>query len=158
MSTNKFHMTKTNWGNSVWFLFHTLAEKIIEKKFIEQKNNLLELITIICGNLPCPDCSSHAIIEINQINVNNIKSKEDFKLLLFEFHNRVNKKLNKPPFTMDELNKKYSTANLVAIINNFNIVYNQNTYNEKLLINTFHKNLQNKRLYILLNTILQNCS
>ena len=48
-------MKKKEWGNAVWLLFHTLAEKIKP----EYKGELIILvshISSICNNLPCPDC------------------------------------------------------------------------------------------------------
>ena len=33
-------MEKKVWGNNIWYLFHTIAEKINKDKFLEQKNNL----------------------------------------------------------------------------------------------------------------------
>ncbi len=48
------------WGNSTWLLFHTISEKIKDDYFLKEKNNILNYITNICYNLPCPDCSVHA--------------------------------------------------------------------------------------------------
>ena len=151
-------MEKKVWGNNIWYLFHTLAEKIQEDKYIQQKNNLFKVLEIICRNLPCPDCADHAVETIKKINIKNINSKESFKQLIFEFHNRVNQRLKKPEFSFDELNSKYKNANLSAILHNFYIIYNVSVYNEKLLANSFHKQLQNKELYNALNQILKNCS
>ena len=150
-------MEKKVWGNSIWYLFHTLAEKINPEKFQEQKNNLFETIKIICRNLPCPDCSDHASKQLNNSNIKIINDKETFKLFLLEFHNRINRKLNKPTFTLDELNAKYKTANLNGILHNFNIVYNAPISNEKLMANSFHRNFQNTQLNKYLNEILKNC-
>ena len=151
-------MEKKVWGNSIWYLLHTLAEKINPENFIEQKNNLFETVKIICSNLPCPDCSEHAIKELKIVNIQNINDKTTFKIFLLEFHNRVNKRLNKQLFTLDELNTKYKTANLNGIIHNFNIVYNYPISNEKLMAHSFHRNSQNKQLNKYLNEILKNCN
>ena len=150
-------MDKKIWGNTIWYLFHTIAEKIDELKFIEQKDNLFKVVKIICQNLPCPDCSDHATKELSRVNIKNINDKMTFKLFLLEFHNRVNERLNKPKFTIDELNTKYKSANFQAILNNFNIVYNTTVYSEKMLSHTFHRNIQNKDLNKSLNEILKNC-
>ena len=50
-------MEKKVWGNNIWYLFHTLAEKIKEDKYLEQKDNLFKVLEIVFKNLPCPDCS-----------------------------------------------------------------------------------------------------
>ena len=150
-------MEKKVWGNTIWYLFHTLAEKINPDKFGEQKSNLFETVKIICRNLPCPDCSDHATKELKIVKIQNINDKEMFKLFLLEFHNRVNTRLNKPIFTLDELNSKYKTANLNGILHNFNIVYNAPISNEKLMAHSFHRNSQNTQLNKYLNEILKNC-
>jgi len=150
-------MDKKVWGNSIWYLFHTLAEKINPTKFQEQKNNLFEVVKIICSNLPCPDCSDHASKELQRVNINNINDKETFKLFLLEFHNRVNTRLKKQQFTLDELNNKYKLAKLNGILHNFNIVYNAPIPNEKMMAHSFHRNSQNNQLNKRLNEILKIC-
>lgn len=150
-------MDKKVWGNSIWYLFHTLAEKINATKFQEQKNNLFEIVKIICSNLPCPECSDHASKELRRVNINNINDKETFKLFLLEFHNRVNTRLQKPQFTLDELNNKYKLAKLNGILHNFNIVYNAPIPNEKMMAHSFHRNSQNNQLNKRLNEILKIC-
>jgi len=150
-------MDKKVWGNSIWYLFHTLAEKINATKFQEQKNNLFAVVKIICSNLPCPDCSEHASKELQRVNINNINDKETFKLFLLEFHNRVNTRLKKQQFTLDELNNKYKLAKLNGILHNFNIVYNAPIPNEKMMAHSFHRNSQNNQLNKHLNEILINC-
>ena len=44
------------------------------------------------------------------------------QLLLFNFHNHVNRKLKKPVFELSELDNKYSKANINALYNNFFII------------------------------------
>ena len=41
---------KLPWGEPIWFLFHTLAHKIKEKSFLIVKNELLNIIFLICNN------------------------------------------------------------------------------------------------------------
>lgn len=130
---------KEIWGNNIWYLFHTLAHKIKEDKFILHKNNLIFIIKNICNTLPCPECSKDATIMINKVNFDNIKNKEDFKLLIFNFHNAINKKLNKPEFKLEDLNNKYEKANINALYNNFYIIYNTNTNIPQLMNSSFHR-------------------
>ena len=106
-------MTKS-WGPCTWYLFHTLAEKMIEEQFITQKPKLLEIIKSICYNLPCPDCALHAKTKINTLNESSINSKKDLKLMLLSFHNEVNIRVGKPIFTENELYEKYKSANNIA--------------------------------------------
>ena len=108
---------------------------------------LFKILEIVCTNLPCPDCSEHALKEIRKININNITSQEIYKELLLEFHNRVNTRIRQPLFTREQLDEKYKTINLKAVMHNFNIAYNTTVYNEKLLQNNLRKRLQDGELY-----------
>lgn len=150
-------MEKELWGSAIWYFFHGIAEKINPEKFTDQKNNLFKILEIVCSNLPCPDCSEHALKEIRKININNITSQEIYKELLLEFHNRVNARIKHPLFTREQLDKKYKTINLKAVMHNFNIAYNTTVYNEKLLQNNLRKKLQNGDLYEKINEVLSNC-
>lgn len=151
-------MEKSLWGPAIWYFFHGIAEKIKPEKFNEQKDNLFSILFIVCDNLPCPDCSEHAIKEIKKINIKNITSRDIYKELLLELHNRVNSRLNKPNFTREQLDEKYKYINLNAVMNNFNIAYNTSVYNEKLLQNSFKKSIKNRELYTKINTILTCCN
>ena len=120
------------WGEPTWYLFHTLAEKVDEQYFNELKDNLITLITRICNNLPCPDCSLHASNYLSGVNFFNIKTKEDLKRMLWQFHNSVNNRKKYDLFTYDELNKKYSQAQTMNIIKNFFYHFSKKQYNIRL--------------------------
>ena len=94
---------------------------------------------MICSNLPCPDCANHASTLLKSVNDNNIKSKADFKKFLLSFHNHVNKKLNKPQFTLEQLNTKYEKANLNNIIAYFNESWSKKSHILKLMTLELHK-------------------
>ena len=54
-------MSKKQWGNATWYLFHTLAEKL--KPEYDNPSEIRALyaqIKNICQNLPCEDCKNHA--------------------------------------------------------------------------------------------------
>ena len=131
--------SKETWGNNVWFLFHTIAHKIKEDKFEFHKNTLIFILKNICTTLPCPECSNDANNMLNNVNFDSIKNKNDFKLLLFNFHNAVSKKLNKPQFNLEELDNKYDTANIDVLYNNFYIIYSSRTNIPQLMSSSFHR-------------------
>jgi hypothetical protein len=131
--------SKEIWGSSVWNLFHTIAHKIKEDKFLFHKSNIIYIIENICNTLPCPDCSKDATAMLKKVDFAQINSKADFKLLMFNFHNAINTKLKKPLFDFNELDDKYSKANIDAIYNNLNIIYTSNSNIPQLMSSSFHR-------------------
>ena len=107
---------KVKWGEPFWNLFHVLAEKV--KNFPAARVGLLHLVYTICSNLPCPDCKNHAVQYLNGINFNNIRTRDDFKMMLYNFHNAVNVRKTYPIYPVEKLDK-YESADLVAVINIF---------------------------------------
>ena len=110
---------KILWGPPFWFFFHTLAEKVKPELFYENRDAIFGIVREICSNLPCPTCASHATQYINNINFNAIRTKQDFAMMLYEFHNSVNKRKNLPIFPYSELQPKYEKAIFINIVNHF---------------------------------------
>jgi hypothetical protein len=123
VTNNQITEKKMKWGPSIWFFFHTLAEKVKEEEFLSIRGDIINNILLICKNLPCPNCASHATDYMSKINFNVIRTKDDLKTLLFTFHNSVNQKKGYPIFTRHELDDKYSKAVTINIFNNFLITF-----------------------------------
>ena len=132
-------MSPNQWGPPTWILFHCLAEKIKEEKFSEVCPQLFFLIKKICMNLPCPDCSMHATQFLSRVNFSFIKNKDDFKHLLYIFHNVVNKRKNKDMFNVAHLTN-YSNTNIINAFNNFVDIYHTRG-NMKLLADSFQRKM-----------------
>jgi len=132
-------MSPNQWGPPTWILFHCLAEKIKEDKFSEVGPQLFSMIKRVCSSLPCPECSQHATQFLSRVNFSLIKTKTDFKNLLYIFHNIVNKIKYKQLFNVLDLSK-YSTTNLIVAFNNFVNVYHTRG-NMKLLAESFQRKL-----------------
>lgn len=124
---------RMRWGEPTWFAFHTLAEKVKEESFPLIRHELLNIINTICNNLPCPECAKHATAYMNSINFNNIQTKEQLKIMLYNFHNEVNRKKGFPIFEYEDLQPKYSKANLVPILQNFMRHFEDRTGSFKLI-------------------------
>jgi hypothetical protein len=143
---------KMKWGEPTWFFFHTIAYKIKDEHFTTIKTELLQNIYSICKNLPCPICSEHATEYMNKINFNNIRTKNDLKMLFFNFHNEVNKKKNYPIFELEKVDEKYSKAVTINIIQNFMLHFQDKHKSPRMISNDFHRG----RLVISLKEWLNN--
>lgn len=130
---------KVKWGEPTWYLLHVLSFKIKDSEFKNTRVDLLNRIYAICTNLPCPDCANHAKTYLDNINFNTIQTKEDLKLLLFNFHNNVNKRKGYPQFSYDAFNEKYSTAITMNVIRNFMVHFSDKNRSFKLLPNDLHR-------------------
>lgn len=117
---------KQYWGRPTWFFLHTLVEKVHEEHFDILKPQLCDFIIQICHNLPCPICAKHAREYMNNVNLNNITTKQNLKKMLFDFHNTVNKRKGYPQFNINDLDATYSKSHLIHSYNNFIRNYHMN--------------------------------
>jgi hypothetical protein len=146
---------KIKWGPPTWYLFHTLAHKIRDDQILFL-NELFQKIVLICSNLPCPTCTTHATKYMKRINPNTIKTKDDLKNLLFQFHNEVNIRTGVPQFPYDELNDKYENAVTNNVIRNFFIHFKNNSFNVSAIANSMHRDRITAGLVHWLNTNIRN--
>jgi hypothetical protein len=138
-------VSKSVWGPSVWYLFHTLAYKAIPENFTEIKNDLIQYIQRICANLPCPECTQHATEYMKQNSriLSMITTKEQLHFFLVDFHNAVNARKQKSKFTYEEANEKYSRAKTGDVVQYFFKIYGERSSggNLKMFVNGFQKQL-----------------
>ena len=143
--------TPSVWGPVIWRFFHILIESIKEESFSAIGFQTFNMIKQICKTLPCPSCSQHATQFLSKINFKHIRIKNDFKNLIYVFHNVVNKNNSKPLFNVVDLNI-YKNQNLIHAFNNFINVYHTKG-NHKLIADSFARGLTIKYIK---NFILQN--
>jgi hypothetical protein len=125
------------WGPPIWTLFHTLAAKMNPTAYPWMVHSTFAMIRQICKYLPCPECSHDATMFLNKIDINKYKTKEDFKMLLYLFHNYVNVKKRKPLFPFSNISK-YETFYLNGVVNRF--IQNYHTKgNMRLLTESFQR-------------------
>ena len=127
----------TVWGPPIWTLFHTLIEKLKEEHFKEIYMNLFNFIKQICKYLPCPDCSQHATSFLSKVKPEHISNKNDFKNMLFVFHNSVNNRTKSPLFKYENL-ETYKSMNIIIAFNEFSKNFHTNG-NMNLITENFHR-------------------
>ena len=144
-------MKKKVWGNAVWLLFHTLAEKIKPEFVSTELKTIVLHITNICSNLPCPDCQKHSSLIMGQANIAAITaSKEALIDFLWRFHNNVNQR-NKSALYPKQSLDVYKRANTQNIIRNFITVMTAASNNEKTMLHSFHRDIYIKNLIQYIN-------
>jgi uncharacterized membrane protein YheB (UPF0754 family) len=146
ISQTEPELKKSYWGKPTWYLFHTLAEKVKEEMFLQIKNEMFNIINIICINLPCPICANHAKKYMEDINPATIKTKQQFKEMLFHFHNSVNLRKNYPPLPLEQLDVIYSRANLSNIIQHFLLHFRDKSRNIRMISNEMYRNMVVKQV------------
>jgi hypothetical protein len=132
------------WGPPIWTFIHTLTENINEIYFNKIKVGLFTMIKRICLFLPCPDCSNHANIFFMRVDVSKIKDKNEFKYMLYTFHNIVSKRKRKQLFHPRVL-EKYKYISIPNAFDNFVNVYNTKG-NLNLIMESFQRSLVIKDL------------
>jgi len=132
------------WGPAVWILFHTLIENLNPQAYPYVIGSMFGMIVRICKVLPCPECSQDASNFLAKINLKDYKSKDEFKKMIYLFHNWVNAKKRKPLFNYSHM-ARYANLNLPFVINNFIAKYNTKG-NMKLLAESFQRSFVVKDL------------
>ena len=127
------------WGPATWTLFHVLAEKVNEHMYPRIAGQLFDVIKRICSALPCPECAQDATIFLAKIKVHELKTKVDFKNMIYMFHNYVNSKKRKPLFKYINL-EVYKRYNIVSVFNRF-ISFYHTKGNMRLLSESFQRQL-----------------
>jgi Cdc6-like AAA superfamily ATPase len=79
---------------------------------------------------------------MHNAKLDKVKTRDDLKQFFLEFHNVVNKKLNKPIFSRDECDKLYAKANTVNVVNHFIAVMKSNQIaTERTMMHTVTRHL-----------------
>lgn len=143
------------WGPPIWNLFHTMAEKVNEDKYLSVAQELVGFIRRICSLLPCPDCQNHAIKYWSTTKY-NLTTKQGLKDFLFNFHNDVNKRKDRPLEDPNVLNN-YKSNNLARVYNEFILSF-RSRGNIRLLADSLHRQrlLNEFRPWLLKNAALFN--
>jgi hypothetical protein len=110
---------------------HTLVAKIKPECYLEIRDTLWVLINRICQNLPCPECSAHAVEYMRLLDKTQFSTLHDLEWMLFTFHNTVNARKLVPAFSWDILHTTYSEKKWQDVFPPF-IKIMQNSYGSML--------------------------
>ena len=106
------------WGTPTWYFLHKKEKKIDSNHYKKLSNSVTKLFVDIFSNLPCPYCKDHSLQYIKKNNIYGVKTKEEMKMYLFNFHNSVNRRLNNRVQSIDIL-ELYKRMNIYKVYNYF---------------------------------------
>lgn len=140
------HSQRMRWGAPTWTLFHVMAAQVPPALFPQMRVGMLDIITAICGNLPCPDCANHATDYLRKINYDLIRTPDHLRAMLFEFHNSVNMRKGVPPYPW-ELMSVYARMDIRETVYKFmHFFENKHTNNSRMNPHSFARSLQSQRI------------
>lgn len=101
------------WGPAKWEELHLFTIRYPQKPTISDKLVAGRWLQTFVRSLPCEVCRVHAA-EYMALTVNDstLSSQNALTLWGFSFHNAVNKRLGKIPYTWDQFVQRYQ-SNLV---------------------------------------------
>jgi hypothetical protein len=132
-------MQKSVWGPVTWTLLHTMVLKVNDNITPTQIIELKNIILRILSNLPCPYCTSHALTYISTSNYKSIQNVADLRVFMFQFHNKVNQRLNKPFITYEQHTEIYCKLNIIHVVNNFIVNYQSKNSGVTMMLYNFHR-------------------
>ena len=132
-------MKKSEWGPVVWTTLHVFSVHVRDMYFQEAKKELIETIINIMANLPCPNCSSHALGMVKQNKIYGIQTTDQKIACRSLMHNDLNNRVKKPQFKFEELWTKYSGLEFKQVMTDFYNVCQQMSYGEKMMMYNFHR-------------------
>jgi len=133
-----------------WLFFHTLIANIPESQYVAK--DVLSQIKAVCAVLPCPDCAAHATAYLSKIEPKHVPFKEDFRRMLWTFHNSVNQRTHKPAFAFDKLSI-YSRTTLRKIFDVFAEKFTKRHFATKLFTDALMRHRIVAQLRAWLSTI-----
>lgn len=105
------------FGPAMWFTFHIGSAHLPETLSPISVSRIKAFINGIPELVPCTECSEHAraFIEDNKSRIDNIKRGDDVFRFYVDFHNFVNRRLNKPQMTYEKAYEMYKGGNNVIL-------------------------------------------
>jgi len=138
-------LSNNKWGPPTWILLHSIVEQIKNPDFNHYKVTICNIIKNICVQVPCQISSQTSRFFLNNVNINTLQNLHDIKVMLYLFHNFVNKNNKKTIFNFSDT-KIYKDVNLSLVFGLFRNLHlnnlslnNSANYNKMVLINDVNK-------------------
>jgi len=143
-----YNMSKKQWGPPTWSLLHCIALKAKDTMTSSQLEEAKRLIVRIIQNLPCPICSGHAQTYLNRHPFQSVNTLSKLKMYLFDFHNEVNVRTEKPKITYEEHLLIYESMSFSSVLTNMLSTYrNMGNTNVTMMLYSFHRQTMLKDLH-----------
>jgi hypothetical protein len=101
---------KIYWGKPMWQSMHYVALKYPQNPTNEEKMNYMNYYKSIGDILPCPPCRKHykKMLEDHPMNDEVMQSNDTLFAWTVFLHNKVNQRLGKKIYTVEEAKKLYT--------------------------------------------------
>jgi len=139
-----------NWGTATWLFLHSFSCKVKEEHFDSIKNEMIIIFKELCQVLPCPYCQEHGKHFIATNDFSKIKTKFDYIVMIWSFHNNVNKRTGKNIYTFDRMNI-YNKSILRNVIIYFEINFMRPFNNQRLLMDSLGRDRAVKHIKTFIN-------
>jgi len=107
------------WGPKAWFFLHSVTMGYPEKPSSKDRENYANFFNSLGHILPCEVCREHYAEHLKTNPVEKaLDNKERFVFWFFNFHNIVNKSLNKPTITYKEFLNLYNDEYIGTLTKN----------------------------------------
>lgn len=142
-----YNMSKSQWGPPTWSLLHCLSIKAKDTMNKEQLEDVKRLIQLIVQNLPCPICSTHAISHFNKFQFKSIRTLAELRTYLWDFHNNVNSRTDKPRITFEEHLLIYQRMDFSNVLQHFIQTYQHiSNTTVTMMLYSFHRQTMLKQV------------
>ncbi len=119
MATSTIFRSKHHWGTFLWGLIHTTSIVDFEMPEVQERVTLqaLETLRSVASCIPCKACSNHYLEYVNRFleQDDNVKKRMALFEYMVEFHNQVNRKLNKPEMTLEQAKEEWTRTILSGL-------------------------------------------
>lgn len=101
-------MDSNVWGPGAWLFLHSITMTYPENPGELEKQFYKNFFKNLGNVLPCPNCKEHYNGHLKEHPIDqNLGSRRQLVEWLINMHNNVNKTLNKPTFTYDQVMQLY---------------------------------------------------